>query len=373
MSAAVVNSCDEAGLRAALSGGYSVTFGCDGTIVLTSSLILSNAASIDASGHDVTLSGGGAVRIFKLGSGASLSLKGLKITGGFTQGAGGIPAEEGKGGAILLDHGELHATDCQFTNNTVVGGSGGSGDGAPGAAGRGGAIYSSEGVLRLTNCSFAMNISRGGRGGSSGFVGRNVRGGEAGGAACATFNGDTIAIDCQFIGNQSTGGEGGTYAALGGSPAGTARGGAWQQLGGTSTFSRAVFLTNTAATAAPRFSAGGPDVFGGGLFIESGTSRMDEVVFQGNQVVAGAASRNSPAGFGGGGAIFNSGSVEMRRSRLTGNSAMSGIAERNGQNSGGGGIQNSGWLELRDSLIEANIVRSGVSGGSNGVFFNGLL
>src|SRR5262245_35567671 len=77
--AAIVNNCDEASWRAALAEGDLVSFACDGTIVLTNTIVIGEDTTIDASGHSVTLSGGNAVRIFDVLSNVSLSLNNLRL------------------------------------------------------------------------------------------------------------------------------------------------------------------------------------------------------------------------------------------------------------------------------------------------------
>jgi len=44
---------DEASLRAALAGGGTVTFDCDGTITLANTLVITNDTTVDASGHTI--------------------------------------------------------------------------------------------------------------------------------------------------------------------------------------------------------------------------------------------------------------------------------------------------------------------------------
>jgi hypothetical protein len=53
----VVDTCDEAHLTAALSGGGTVTFTCSGTITLTSTITIASDTTIDGSGQAVTISG----------------------------------------------------------------------------------------------------------------------------------------------------------------------------------------------------------------------------------------------------------------------------------------------------------------------------
>ena len=46
----MVSVCDEAHLRAALTGGGTVTFSCSGTIVLASQVRIANNTTIDGAG-----------------------------------------------------------------------------------------------------------------------------------------------------------------------------------------------------------------------------------------------------------------------------------------------------------------------------------
>src|ERR1039458_7126575 len=53
----VVTNCTETALRAAMAGGGVVTFACDGTITLASTITNENDTALDGSGHNVTISG----------------------------------------------------------------------------------------------------------------------------------------------------------------------------------------------------------------------------------------------------------------------------------------------------------------------------
>src|SRR5687768_2473259 len=53
----VVTNCTQAALDNALSGGGTVTFSCDGVIVLTNFKTISVSTVLDANGRDVTLNG----------------------------------------------------------------------------------------------------------------------------------------------------------------------------------------------------------------------------------------------------------------------------------------------------------------------------
>ena len=109
-AAGQVTACTEAALDAALSGGGLVTFACDGTINITRQKTINVDTTIDASGRDVILDGGGSVRIFNINPGASLTLRHLTLQHG-----AGVP-----GGAINIGSGgvELTIEDSQIISNT---------------------------------------------------------------------------------------------------------------------------------------------------------------------------------------------------------------------------------------------------------------
>src|SRR5690242_1061392 len=66
----VVATCNQASLVAAMAGGGSVTFSCNGTITLTSQIVISQNTTIDGGVLGlVTISGGSTTRIFTTTSG----------------------------------------------------------------------------------------------------------------------------------------------------------------------------------------------------------------------------------------------------------------------------------------------------------------
>src|ERR1035438_1622347 len=73
-SAGVVSTPTLAAFNSALSGGGAVTFACDGTITVTSPETISANTTIDASGHNVIISGGTSNQIFRVNSGVNLAL-----------------------------------------------------------------------------------------------------------------------------------------------------------------------------------------------------------------------------------------------------------------------------------------------------------
>ena len=70
----VVTNPTEVDLREALSDGGLVTFACDGTITLSATITNLLDTTLDGSSHNVTLSGGDALQVFRVAGGSRLSL-----------------------------------------------------------------------------------------------------------------------------------------------------------------------------------------------------------------------------------------------------------------------------------------------------------
>jgi hypothetical protein len=58
----MVTTPTETNLRAAMSGGGTVTFACGGTITLRSTITNNVDTTLDATGRQITIDGGNAVR-----------------------------------------------------------------------------------------------------------------------------------------------------------------------------------------------------------------------------------------------------------------------------------------------------------------------
>jgi hypothetical protein len=246
----VVTTCTEAALRAAMAGGGTVTFACDGTITLSNTITISADTLLDGTGHEITLSGGGSVRVLSNRPGITLTLFSLSIAYGMsTADGGGVYVAgvlnatnctfrdnstlaglgmSGYGGAVY-NSGTFNASQCAFLRNRTVGGVGAYGsDGSPaaapgaggdGGAGYGGAIYNA-GLAVIDRSLFATNLAAGGAGGTGGngtvVVGgySNQTGGPGGdggyGEGGALFNVSTASVvNCTFAGNVMSGGSGG--------------------------------------------------------------------------------------------------------------------------------------------------------------------
>ena len=91
----VVTTCTEAALRAAMAGGGTVTFACDGTITLSSTIGIATNTVLDGTGHRVTISGGNTVQVLFVNPNVTLSLINLTIANGFIWGTDGGPGYPG--------------------------------------------------------------------------------------------------------------------------------------------------------------------------------------------------------------------------------------------------------------------------------------
>src|SRR5438093_13258001 len=70
----VVTNCADADLRAALVGGGTVTFDCDGVISLTNTLTIATNTVLDGSGRRIVISGNASVRPFAGSGGAQFTI-----------------------------------------------------------------------------------------------------------------------------------------------------------------------------------------------------------------------------------------------------------------------------------------------------------
>ena len=193
-----VTSCTESSLRAAMAGGGTVTFACDGTITLANTLTNTLDVVLDGSGHRVTI-GNGYNRIFLVNSNVHFTVINLTIAKGWSD----------NGAGIFNAGGYLTVRNCLFLSNSVSGSDGTSNSGNPGTNACGGAIFNA-GTAFISSSSFSTNSAFGGYGGSGTNGGTTGGTGGAGyGGAICNF-GDLTLSDCTFSGNVVGGGAGGT-------------------------------------------------------------------------------------------------------------------------------------------------------------------
>jgi hypothetical protein len=377
----MVNVCDEGNLRAALAGGGTVTFDCDGTIFLANTLKITNATTIDASGHSITLSGSNAVRIFYINPGVTAWLINLRLANGYFAGSNGVagspptPGQPGAGAAVFNEGGTVVLTGCMLVSNTVVGGVGYSGpSSSAGGAGEGAAIWNLGGNVSVTNCYFTVNQAMGGAGGLGGLQG--APGGNGTGGAIGNLGGSLIIESSLLISNTAAGGLPGNPTASAGQAGGGFGGGIW----GSNTaaiYSASIFAGNEArgadvpATAASTSSSATGSAMGGALFSTNGTVICAYCTFSTNRVRAGHRNVNGGSlGLARGGGISSHATSTFSQCAFVGNQALGNgignIFSPGGGEGGGGAVFNDSTLAASECLFSGNAAL-GAKGGDSGL------
>ncbi|MFZ0827099.1 MAG: choice-of-anchor Q domain-containing protein [Verrucomicrobiia bacterium] len=418
-----MNSPTDVALRAALTGGGTVTFNCEGTITVTGTLAIASSTVVDATGHAITISGGNAVQLFSVSSGVSASFLNLTLANGAASfggaiynnggmvtlngcmvvsntavaGAGGaiynlngnltaqnstfagnhgvgvsgqFAATSGQGGAIFAVNGLVNCVGCTFTANTVIAGYK-TKMGVPGFA-QGGAIWS-QAALSISKCSFFGNQAAG--------AGACIGDGQGEGSGGAIFfSGATLNLSGSlFANNTAQGASGGTFLSHNCS-GGLGRAGAICSLG-TLAATNCTFAANSAngGQAEPIYfdgASGGPGV-GGGLFITNAAILVN-LTFISNNAAGGVGDGFGPGGATGGladgGAIYNVGTLTTTNCTFAANSATGGRGgpsyfnegASGGVGSGGGLLNNAGMATLVNLTFAANNAAGGI--GSTGTW-----
>jgi uncharacterized repeat protein (TIGR03803 family) len=326
-----VASCTEVALLAALAGPGPVKFTCDGALMLSNAITIAADAVLDGTGHQVTLSGGGAVRPLCVASNATLTLLNLTIAEGV--------AVDGQGGAILIANGALNATNCVFLSNLAT-------NAGPGPS-QGGAIFSASGRVALDHCTFAGNVARG-----SDATSNSTNYAGAGGAVYSA--GLLRANGCTFVYNSTLGGKAYYYG-----PGSAGTGGALCNAG-LMEVSGSTFASNSVTGGqsgwppgttpwawdpeggTPGASLPGGAGLGGG-FYNAGTASVSGCTFIGNLATGGAGGAGEPAGGDGGvggdgegGALFGSTVTVALNNTFVWNQEVGGAG-------GGGGYSDWGY------------------------------
>jgi hypothetical protein len=332
-AAGVVTNATEANLRAAMAGGGTVTFVCDGTITLAGTITNSANTVLDAAGHQIIISGGNVVRVFYVNTNSTLTLLNVTVANGAATSGGGIYND---GGSVVLSGTTFQAN--RVTNIAYLG--------------CGGAIFNSSGTLAATN---------------SLFIGNSAQDQPGSGGAFCSLGGAVLFEGCRFSNNTASG----IYASFPtGGDGGPAYGGAVSILQGcTAVIHNCVFTQNLAC---------------GGDGVDYSQTPNFQFWF------------GNPGGSGGraaGGAIYNLGKTQIQSSLLVNNWALGGIAGGGQIGSGftdmaynggaggaggdglGGAVFDGGTLSLVNSTLVGNsgIGRSGANGGAGGcIYWHGV-
>jgi hypothetical protein len=270
----VVNNCSQYAadgdgstttLEEALMGGGNVTFACDGTIVVPG-IIINTDTILDATGHNVTLSGSNSNRILLISSSTTVEVNGLTISNGYCHMDTCWGAIENKGtltiaystvtgnsSSIRFSGGIYNTGALTVTNSTLSGNSSGYGPGG---------IYNT-GTVTVTNSTLSGNSSTYGDGGG----------------IMNSYQGEVTITDCTLSHNLA-GREGGALrnlsgkmavinSTLSGNSAGE-RGGAIENVFGELTVLNSTVSNNTA------------NVIGGGISIDYGEIVLTASTVSGN-------------------------------------------------------------------------------------------
>ena len=218
-------------------GADVINFSISGTITLASGMTITEDVTINGSGWDPTISGGGVTWVMNISGGAHVSLNELNISNGYYSG--------GEGGAVRLNTGTLTVTDCTFSGNS---------------SGWGGAINNYYGTLNVIGTTFSSNSS-------------------PNGGAIYSTNGTVKVVTSTFSGNTSTGNGAGIHAldstlevtnsTFSGNGAATYGGGIYARQGTG---------TNTAIVTNSTFSANSASTHGGGIYNDTGSLSLRNTI-----------------------------------------------------------------------------------------------
>ncbi len=417
--------CEENHLRSALETGGIIQCDCDGTILLTSELLIQNDVTLDAGEHYVQLSGQNSVRVLHVVSNASLTLLKVSIINGRSD----------KGAGLFNEGGRVMASNCLFSANSAIGTVGtntsplqcpvpASGTGA------GGAVYSS-GSFTATQSRFEQNTARGGDGVNGNYhppfnptLGVTL-GGDGAGGAIYMAAGSVELRNCNLLQNRAQGGNGAMnfsfglyYDSLKGCPVadgGRARGGCIFIANGQINILQSTIEENVArggdggeghtefadvGDLSRNYEGGDGGIAQGAACFNAGSLHVEDCNLQKNEVIGGDgrsggrayvptdmkykyAGRGGNGGRAEAGSIMNQAQVELFRSSLIGNRAAGGGGGRGGSGGdsvgssadiyfpaagGAGGSASGGALLNQGSgrLFNCTLAGNSTTGGSGG-------
>jgi predicted outer membrane repeat protein len=343
-AAGVVSICDEAHLRAAVSGGGTVTFSCGGTIQVNGTIPIESGSfvTIDGTGQNVIIQEISTAQVFSV-TDAWFSLKHVAVTGGV-----------GTGGAINAQFSTVSVAESSLFSN-----------GARSDIG-GGAISIEDGSLTVSHSTFSYNSAGwggaiNGNNGTSIFIDHSTFTGNTalqGGAIWNGFLGAMSVTDTTFSGN---------YADLGGtlynqhadnyftndafSDNRSPSGGAIYSLGGTLDIRGSTFSGNLASS----FSG----AWGNGGALYQDAFNLFGSLVHGNVIVSNSTLTGNGGAQGGGIFVADASAVNIINSTVVGN-----YANAAGGN-GGGGIWAGSTTTIKSTII-ANSTQGGNCAGGVG-------
>jgi hypothetical protein len=386
VNAAVVAPCNEAGLRAAIAQGGTVTFGCSGAIVLSNSIVISQDVILDGTGQSVTISGNNTVRLFQIVPGVTFTVRALALVSGRTNRgaaiyndggnvrlanctlenhiAAGSTGEAALGGAIFNRTGGVTIVSCIFSNNQARGGAGRAATPpivTPGGAAQGGAIYDELGRVSVTNCQFTANTAIGGEGAAGDLFAMPQSGGLSLGGSIYGLGTAVQITDAIFHANRAGGGSGGTVMITGQTPGagGSAGGGAVALVANAQIMIANCRFTDNTALGGNGANGGG--AFAGAMNVEYSQSEITKSHFSGNTVIGGIGARLYRGGPAMAGAVHTSGIANFSDCEFLQNSAAAGAGQQENSpsaHSQGGALFINSTSTLARVLVASNACRA---------------
>lgn len=202
----ITDCSDDSQLQSAIASaasGDTINFGCSGDIKLSKTLTIATSLTLDGSGQNVTLDGGGTVGVLYVKGGVNFTLNALTVAHG--------QAMEGAG---IENEGTTTISNSTFANNTATTDVGG-----------GGALFNDEGgTVHISNSTIANNSAPSGEGGAldnayTGIVtisNSTIANNSAPFGGAALENGGTTTIsNSTIVNNSSVYGPGGLEVPLG--------------------------------------------------------------------------------------------------------------------------------------------------------------
>ena len=359
----VVNSPDEAGLRAAIKIGGWVGLGFNGTVTITNTITISNNVILDGENVAAVISGGNAVRLFYVAPGATFCATNLTLANGSSIVTNGTPGTPADAGAIYNNGGMVTLVSCTLTNNNAQ-------SLISGGLARGGAIFNNGGSVSLFQSAISNNASIGG-GLNSSVQSPTVVGMGLGGAVYNT-NGSVTIAGCNMSSNICLGG----WVLYG---TGLTMGGAAFQTSGSLTITNSLFASNLAlgGNGSGMFSPNGSPSYGGALAATGGSITIDHSQFFWNTAKGGDAGYHGAGGLASGGVVYSAASLTINDSLFIGNQSFAGnntvvpTAATMGASGYGGAIYNLGAAMLNRCSICSNCIQGGNVIGYSGGAANG--
>ncbi len=284
---------------AAAANGDTIDFakGLRGrTIRLTTGeLLITTSLDIDGPGSGLlTVSGGGASRVFEADAGLVVTIGGLKIADGYAPDQGGGILNDGSN---LTLSGDVLSRNVAFESATT--------------GGAGGALYSLGGSLNIDGCQFTGNRAVGAGGPSASGTGL--------GGGIDIQGGSLTLDDSTLSGNQALGGDDSSDGMAGG-------GGLFTQV--PTTINDCKITDNVARAGDDAVSNG---AYGGGLDIEASTTAITGCRISGDKAVGGDGGSGAYIGDAEGGAINDYGTLTISGSTFDRDQALGGSGGNGGQ------------------------------------------